>query len=194
MNFIIIFGPAAVGKMTVGQELSKITGYPLLHNHMTIDVVTELFDFGTPQFDRLVPAFRRMLVSEAAASDLAGLIFTFIWALDVEDDKLFLDELRDTVSKYGGKTLYAELEADQEKRVARNVTENRLRHKKKADTVKTEAVLRDLDARHVLNSSGNFPYPERHVKITNTHLAAREAAAQIVAAFDLPAQETARSG
>ena len=36
MKFIIITGPQAVGKMTVGQELTKITGLKLLHNHMTI--------------------------------------------------------------------------------------------------------------------------------------------------------------
>ena len=72
MNLIIVFGPPAAGKMTVGQELAKLTGYKLLHNHMTIDLVTELFDFGTPQFKRLVPAFRQMLVAEAAGSELSG--------------------------------------------------------------------------------------------------------------------------
>lgn len=39
MKFVLIFGPQAVGKMTVGQELAKITGLKLFHNHMTIDLV-----------------------------------------------------------------------------------------------------------------------------------------------------------
>ena len=34
-NLVQIIGPQAVGKMTVGQELSKITGYKLFYNHMT---------------------------------------------------------------------------------------------------------------------------------------------------------------
>ncbi len=139
MDFIIVFGPPAVGKMTVGQELSRLTGYPLLHNHMTIDLVTELFDFGTPQFHRLVPAFRQMLVAEAAASDLPGLIFTFVWAFDKEQDKDFLDGLRDAVAEQGGTTYYAELAAGLDERLVRNRLENRLRHKKKADFDKTEA-------------------------------------------------------
>ncbi|MDF2884003.1 MAG: hypothetical protein K0R54_4569 [Clostridiaceae bacterium] len=42
MKLIIIFGPHAVGKMTVGQELSKITNLKLFHNHMTIDIVNDL--------------------------------------------------------------------------------------------------------------------------------------------------------
>ena len=172
--------------MTVGQELSLLTGYKLLHNHMTIDLVTEFFDFGTPQFGRLVPAFRQMLVAEAAASDLLGLIFTFVWAFDNEQDKQFLDGLRDSVTEHGGVTYYMELEAGMEDRLIRNRTENRLRHKKKADFEKTEGAIVRMQAQHQMNSSGDFPYPQRHVKINNTHLSAREAAEQIVQAFGLP--------
>lgn len=189
MNLVILFGPPAVGKMTVGQELSKLTGYPLLHNHMTIDLVTELFDFGTPQFGRLVPAFRQMLVAEAAASDLVGLIFTFVWNFSNEDDKQFLDGLRDSVTDHGGSTYYAELEAGMEERLVRNRTENRLRHKKKADFEKTEGFMVRAQAQYQMNSSGNFPYPEQHVKINNAYLSVKEAAEQIVQAFGLPRSE-----
>lgn len=38
-KLIMITGPQAVGKMTVGQELEKITNLKLFHNHMTIDLV-----------------------------------------------------------------------------------------------------------------------------------------------------------
>lgn len=58
MKLVIIFGPHAVGKMTVGQELSKITGLKLFHNHMTIDLVANFFDFDTPQAKRLINLFR----------------------------------------------------------------------------------------------------------------------------------------
>lgn len=184
MNLIIVLGPPAVGKMTVGQELSKLTGYPLLHNHMTIDLVTELFDFGTPQFGRLVPAFRQMLVAEAAASDLPGLIFTFVWAFDVDEDKQFLDGLRDVVAEHGGATYYAELATGLDERLVRNRTENRLRHKKKADFNKTEGAILRLEALR-LNSQNDFPYPERHIKIDNTHLSATNTAQQIATALRL---------
>lgn len=33
MNLIVLIGSGAVGKMTVGQELMKITDYRLFHNH-----------------------------------------------------------------------------------------------------------------------------------------------------------------
>ena len=129
-----------------------------------------------------------MLVAEAAASDLPGLIFTFVWAFDVEEDKRFLDGLRDAVAEHGGDTYYAELAAGLDERLVRNRTENRLRHKKKADFVKTEGAMLRLDA-HRMNSDGDFPYPARHVKIGNTHLSAWEAAQRIAAAFGLPMLE-----
>lgn len=193
MNLIILFGPPAVGKMTVGQELSKLTGYKLLHNHMTIDLVWEFFDFGTPQFERLVPTFRQMLVAEAAASDLSGLIFTFVWAFNEENDKHFLDGLRDSVTEHGGRTYYAELETGIEERLLRNRTENRLKHKKKRDFEKTEGFMVSAQARYKMNSDGDFPYPEQHVKISNTHLSASEAAERIVEAFGLPRHESRES-
>ena len=34
MDLIVIFGTGAVGKMTVGQELTKITDFRLFHNHL----------------------------------------------------------------------------------------------------------------------------------------------------------------
>lgn len=45
MKFILIFGPQAVGKMTVGHELEKITSMKLFHNHQTIELLYPYFGF-----------------------------------------------------------------------------------------------------------------------------------------------------
>jgi shikimate kinase len=76
MKFVLIFGPHAVGKMKVGQELAKITDLKLFHNHMTIELVTPIFDFGTKEGQRLVNLFRQESFEAVAKSDLDGLIFT----------------------------------------------------------------------------------------------------------------------
>src|SRR5690348_1797479 len=110
MNFIVIFGPPAVGKMTVGQELARLTGYKLFHNHITIDLVHEYFAIDTPPFRRLVREFRVRIIQEAAASNLPGLIFTFVWALDLDSDQQFINELKGIVENEGGKTYFVELE------------------------------------------------------------------------------------
>ena len=52
-NLVIICGPQAVGKMTVGQELSKITDYRLFHNHMTVEITRLIFDYDKVVFRRM---------------------------------------------------------------------------------------------------------------------------------------------
>jgi cytidylate kinase len=88
MNLIFIYGPAAVGKMTVGNELSKITEFKLFHNHATIDIITPIFPFETPQFRRLCNGFRMQMFEEVAASDIPGIIFTFAWAFNHQPDTI----------------------------------------------------------------------------------------------------------
>lgn len=74
MKFIIIFGPQAVGKMTVGQSLEAKTNLKLFHNHMSIDLVSTFFDYGTSAGKRLVHLIRQEIFEEVSKSSLEGLI------------------------------------------------------------------------------------------------------------------------
>ncbi len=72
MKLVFLIGDSAVGKMTVGQELMKITGLRLFHNHMTIEPVLEIFgDFNGTAINRL----REVIFEEFAASGQYGMIF-----------------------------------------------------------------------------------------------------------------------
>jgi hypothetical protein len=58
MKFIIIFGPSAVGKMSVGQALADMTDMKLFHNHMSIEAVRPIFDaHRSPKHFTLVSFF-----------------------------------------------------------------------------------------------------------------------------------------
>lgn len=48
MKLVFIYGPPAVGKFTVVRELSRQTGFKLYDNHVSINFVKTLFEFGTP--------------------------------------------------------------------------------------------------------------------------------------------------
>lgn len=183
---VIICGPPAVGKMTVGLELSALTGLRLFHNHVSIEAVLPVFDYGTPAFNRLVGNFRDQVFREVAASDLPGLIFTVMWAFDVTDDRESIKRIKDVFDSRGGRTVFVELQADLATRVARNRTKLRLEAKpSKRDVDASQDRLLAADDRHQLNSSGDFPFDE-HLKIDNTHLEPRQVADQILAHFDLP--------
>jgi len=52
-TLVCLIGPPAVGKMTVGQELCRRTGFKLFHGHVVADVLSPYFPFGTLPFVRL---------------------------------------------------------------------------------------------------------------------------------------------
>ncbi len=186
MKFIIIFGPPAVGKMTVGYELAKLTGLSLFHNHMTIDLVLNFFDFGQPQFYTLVSEFRQRVFEEVAASDLPGLIFTFVWALDLETERAYIERSCGIFRRKGADIYFVELETELSERLRRNETEFRLSQKpSKRDVEKSEKRLLKDDKKYKLNSDGDFFYKENYLKINNTNLSADETARMIVDKFGL---------
>jgi hypothetical protein len=187
LRLVVIFGPAAVGKMAVGMELERLTGLRLFHNHMSVDVALHFFPFGTPGFSRLVSTIRTAVFEEVAGSDLPGLIFTYVWALEDPRDKAIVDRLARIFTDRGASVSYAELTATQEERLRRNETPLRLAEKyPKRDLARSRALLLEHDARHRLNSDGDFFYPDQHIKIDNTHLAPGRVAEQIIAAFAIP--------
>lgn len=164
--------------MTVAQALAHQCGFKVFHNHMTIDLLTEFFEYGSTPFGNLVGSFRRDIVREAAKADV-DLIFTYVWALDDASDKRFIDGLTQLVEGEGGECFYAELEAGLSERLERNRSEHRLKHKKKADVEATERQLLDAEARYQLNTDGEFFYPDRHVKVDNNNLSPEDCARRI---------------
>jgi hypothetical protein len=187
MELVILFGPPAVGKMAVGMELERITGLRLFHNHVTIDPVLRFFEFGTPAFNRLVGEFRTRIFEEVAASDLPGLVFTFVWALDHAGERAFIDRTCEIFRARGAGVHFVELAASLDERLRRNTTELRLAEKRpKRDLEHSRANLLALEQSYRLNTDGDFFYPEQWLRIDNTHLPPADVARRIVDAFGLP--------
>lgn len=185
-TLVVIIGPPAVGKMTVGRELSALTGLPLFHNHLSIEAVLPVFPFGSEPFGRLVSDFRRRVFSEVAASDLPGLIFTYVWAFDRPDDIRFVNELRAIFEDANGRSVFAELWADLATRIERNAEASRLAEKaSKRDVAASRRRLLEAEERYSLSSGGRFPLPN-HLWLDNTELPPGEAAERIATQFDLP--------
>ncbi len=184
MKFIIIFGPPAVGKMTVGYELAKLTGFRLFHNHMTIELVLNFFDYEQSQFHTLVAEFRKRIFEEVAASDLTGLIFTFVWALELELERAYIERSCDIFREKGADIYFVELEAELTERLNRNESEFRLLQKpSKQDVEQSRNHLLENNEKYKLNSDGDFFYQENYLKINNTNLPADETARRIVEEF-----------
>lgn len=185
MKFVLIFGPQAVGKMTVGQELAKVTGLKLFHNHMTIELLEPLFSFSSEMW-RLSTLFRKEIFKAVAKSELEGLIFTYVWAFDQQEDWDFVDQTCEIFESEGATIYFVELEADMDERLERNKSPHRLEHKPTKRNVDwSENELRESMEKYRLNSHKDEIKNENYIKINNTNLSAAEVAEIVSKRFEL---------
>jgi len=180
MKLVIIFGPPAVGKMTVGMELAKLTGLKLFHNHMTKELVLNFFDWDSPQFD-LSNEFSHRIIEEVARSDLDGLIYTFVWALDEDRDKRHIDKICALFAAQSADIFFVELWTDINTRLERNETEFRLQEKpSKRNITQSRKNLIDWDKQYKLNSEDDFYYSHNYIRVDNSAKTAADVADEIV--------------
>lgn len=183
MKLVIIIGSGAAGKMTVGQELMKITDLRLFHNHMAIELVLDVFG----SFDgKAIADIREAVFRDFAASGKEGMIFTYMWAFDLQEDWDYIEHVKEIFAPYGTEFYYVELIAPQEVRLERNATENRIRNKpSKADIEVSNARLINEESKYRLVSrEGEIPFAN-YLRIDNTDLSAAEAAQLIKNTFNL---------
>lgn len=185
-KFVLIIGPQAVGKMTVGQELAKLTGYKLFYNHMTIEMVRLIFDYDKKAYTKMNRLIRYEVFKEFAQSNEKGIIFTgcFDFGKDFETEK----EETDRWMSLFDESYVVELEASLEERLRRNKTANRLEHKvSKRDLEWSEKDLLRSIEKHRLNSNpgeGEKIF-KNYLKIINTDLSAVDVAQMIKEKFNL---------
>lgn len=184
-KFVFIFGPQAVGKMTIGQELSVLTGLKLFHNHMTIDLLEPLYGFS-PEMWRLTHLFRREIFQSFSKSDQYGMIFTKIWYLDQKEDWDEIESICNIFSSQGVEIYFVELEADVDERLIRNKTTNRLQHKPTKRNIEEseQHLLSTLENRRLNSLEGEIK-TKNYIRINNTKIDAAEVACMIQKEFNL---------
>ena len=183
---LVIFGPPAVGKMTVGRAVADASDFRLFHNHMTIEPLLELFGYGTPPFNVLNDEFRIRIVEEAAACD-THLVFTFLWPLDDAADLATVERYIAPYVDAGKQVVFVELAAPLDTRLSRNRTEHRLAHKaSKRDVEWSDGNVREAEGL-VLNTGPDHrtlaeDLLDRHrfLRLDNSALSPAEAAAEIL--------------
>lgn len=183
MKLVIILGNGAVGKMTVGQELSKITDLRLFHNHASIEPVIEVFGY---YHKKAVGRIREIIFEEFLSTDLYGMIFTYMMDFGYQEEWDYIASLTKLFKDKGAEVFYIELVAPQEIRLQRNSTDNRLINKaSKRDVETSNQRLINDDLRHRCESyDGEVPWPN-YIKIDNSNLSAQEVALRIRDDFQL---------
>ena len=149
-----------------------------------IEPVIEIFG----KYDgAVVSKLREDIFDAFLKTDYSGLIFTYMWAFDMQSDWDYIKSVTDKFEATGGNVYYVELVADRAVRIERNKTENRLKNKaSKRDVVVSEdRMLREETKYRLVSNDGEIPF-ENYMKIDNTNLEPSEVARMIKVHFNLP--------
>lgn len=183
MKLVLIVGDGAVGKMTVGQELMKITDLRLFHNHMTIEPVLEIFnDFNAD----VIMKMRYLIFEEFVKTNNYGMIYTCMWAYDSKEDWELMNKIFDIFKSVNAEFYCVELVAPLDVRLKRNVTENRLKNKASKNNIEasTERLIRHTKEHRFVSFDGEVPI-KNFIRIDNSNLEAKEVAKIIKDKFNL---------
>lgn len=147
MLLVFIHGAPAAGKLTVARELAGLSDFPLFHNHLTVDLVSSLFAFGTPSFVSLREQIWLAAFAEAARAD-RSLIFTFNPERTVSEE--FIQNTIDVVESAGGRVVFVEL----------TCSEAELERRMEEPSRKEFGKLASVDQYRSLRNDGAFEFPK----------------------------------
>lgn len=167
MKTVLIYGAPGVGKLTVAKELSKITGFKLLHNHLINDLIAVAYKFGTPEFFDIVHKYRLDIMEKVLKNNNEGLILTWVYAKK-EDDKI-LSKIIKQALKNNGKIFFVRLTCDKKELFKRIKSPSRKIFRK----IKTSKKLNETMKTHDFFS--NVPH-EPNLVIDNTKTSPKTAA------------------
>ena len=143
-----LYGPPAVGKLTVATALQELTSFRLFHNHLTVNALRAVFEFRSAPFMEVLHR-GRLDVFETAARAGIDVIFTnnSVWA--VPDGRrhfeAFAAEARARVEAAGGQVVFAQLTAPAEVLEARVASPSRVEHGKLLDAERLREMLAGFD-------------------------------------------------
>lgn len=176
MKLIFLYGLPATGKLTVARELVALTGYKLFHNHLTVDLLLSVFEFGSAPFIALREQIWQSVMEQAAANEIPGLIFTFAPEKSVRVE--WIAELVEHMAERGATVLFVELTCPLEALRERMGMSSRVEFGK----LTSVDLFEELSAACIFD----FAMPEPAMTVDTNVLAPKEAAQVIASALALP--------
>jgi hypothetical protein len=176
MKLVFIYGYPGVGKLTVATELQKLTNYKLFHNHLAVDLVEPVFEFGSKPFIELREEIWLRTFELGIQNGLEGMIFTFAFEKTVS--VTFIDKVIALFSKDPTNLMFVELICEPSQLKSRVENPDRQKYGKFQSFTKLDELI---------NNSTYFE-PEldaKVLKIDNTHKQPDEVSREIVSSYSL---------
>jgi hypothetical protein len=178
MKLLFVYGPPAAGKLTVANEVAKRTGFKVFHNHLSIDAIVPVFEFGSKPFFRLVELIRVETVTEAARENV-DLIYTFCYAKGL--DEPHVEKIANAARENGGDVNFVLLTCHIDELKRRILLEDRRKFGKASTVDMMESFLTNYDLLSPIPGTETLT-------IDNTKVSPADAAEGIIEHFGLPRQ------
>lgn len=172
-RLIFLYGPPAVGKLTVARAIAERRDFRVLHNHVTFDPVAVVLPIGTSTFWAALDKIRLVLVT-AAAREGIDLVYTFVFA---PGDELHVDEVAGAYEAVGGSVIFVQLVAPVDELRLRVSSESRRAHTKITEVAVLDQVLSDHDVFAAIPGKDTMT-------LDVSTMSAEEAAIQIIERMD----------
>ncbi|QHQ27580.1 AAA family ATPase [Xanthomonas albilineans] len=142
-KLVMLYGPPAVGKLTVGKEVAKRLSATLFHNHLTYDLATALLDANSSFETRRRFACRLRLdaISLLLESDNRDIITTFCYS--GPDDDWYVDALKSLCTNYWTTPYFVQLKARYDQLIDRVENADRRAFEKVNSCDQLAAILKD---------------------------------------------------
>ena len=172
MNVIYLYGAPALGKRTIAHELSKLTGFKVVDNHIHTNLVLNFFPLKSKGYWELRNKIRESIYELAIQENLKGLIITGVYQIsDIDEVKKIIKFFK----KHKVKIDFIQLKCSEKERKKRVVSQER----------------KDKPLRSVTKLRPNKLFTKidffEHPTLDITYINAKDAASRILKILNLPA-------
>jgi hypothetical protein len=182
MHLVVLAGLPGVGKYTIAGSLCLRTGYKNFHNHLVVDPVLSLFEFGSPPFVELREQLWYLLLRRAAREGVEGVVMTIAKDRTLPAD--FFPVLEGQLGA-GGRMSVVELVCSGAELFRRLTDRSRAIHEK----------INSVEMFETLREAGAFSgpaFPRDRMIVDTTGLSVEESANAIIAELALPVSDIPR--
>ena len=176
MQVVFLYGPPAVGKLTVAKVLKKMTGFNIFHSHMLINPIAELFGYEHPARRKLVREIRLRILEEAAKNNVSLIVTVGNTGPQVFD---YFDKIIQTVESHGGRVCLVQLTADTETLFDRLKEPSRKKQGKTVAPEKMQSIIHTNP--HIFDTYKK----KKHLTINNSKLSPEESVKKIMSYYHL---------
>lgn len=173
MKCTILYGPPAVGKLTVAKELAKLTNAKIFDSRQIIDIVEPVVSRENPEFIALIYSLQLQILNAAMRFGKQNIIFVFTFSASTRPDVALLQTILEAGQTHSVAIELVHLTANKHTLEQRAMDETRKGTGKITDPKLLDALFERYDF--------ESPFPDKPgININTSRMTAQEVAQQIV--------------